>query len=373
MSDEALRVVFTIPNFITAGSGQVLVNIISRLDRTRFSPTVCISRKGGRLDQVVEDLGVPLLEAPFTVAPKPYATLLARARQAARIFRPYKFAFWHSFHYSDDYSEPLIARLSGARAWVYTKKNMGWGSRAWVLRSLLASRIVVDNSEMPDLFFSGYRLRKKVRLIPHGVPLDRFAPRSEKTGVYHARYGIPPDAPLIACVAHLVPVKGVPTLIQAVAQVEKAHLLLAGRPADAAYATHLQQQVSEHGLQERVHFLDHVSDIPGLLAEVDVAVLPTRLPGEGCPVALLEAMACAKACIATDIPGSRDLIIHQESGLLVPPEDPGALAGALRRLAGDPDLRRRYGESARKRVERHFTIEREVAAHEALYSELLKI
>ena len=99
--------------------------------------------------------------------------------------------------------------------------------------------------------------------------------------------------------------------------------------------------------------------------------MPSLKKGEGCPVALLEAMACGKACIATDVPGSRDIIENEVSGLLVPPEDAEALGDAIRRLAESPDLRQQLGHQARRRVEQHFTIEHEVAAHEQLYSRLL--
>ena len=83
-------------------------------------------------------------------------------------------------------------------------------------------------------------------------------------------------------------------------------------------------------------------------------------------------MACGKACIATDVPGSRDIIEDGISGLLVPPEDPHALANAIQRLIDDPELRQQLGLAARQRVETHYTIEKEVAAHEQLYREILK-
>src|SRR2546421_3921582 len=106
----SLPILFTIPNFITAGSGRAMLNIIERLDRKRFAPGVCVSKKGGDLDTLVDRLGIPFLEADFTVPPRPYLTLVARAWKAGRKFRCFRFALWHSFHYSDDYTESIIAR-----------------------------------------------------------------------------------------------------------------------------------------------------------------------------------------------------------------------------------------------------------------------
>ena len=368
-----LPILFTIPNFITVGSGMVLFNIVSRLDRKLFAPSVCVLRTGGALEKEFERLNIPLFEAPFVVPSRPYWNLLVRAWRAAQAFRPHGFILWQSWHYADDYTEPVIARLAGARAWVFTKKAMGWGSRAWLLRSLLATRIAVDNSEMPGKFFSKWGLAKKVKLIHHGIPTEQFSPGVPPRLRLRQRLGIPEDAVVVACVAQLVPVKGHPTLLEALASAPNAPLLIAGAPLDREYTALLHQQVAQSGLGDRVHFLGGVKEVPALLAESDIYVLPTwaKWRMEGCPVALLEAMSCGKACIATDIPGSRDLVENGKSGLLVAPEDPAALAAALKRLIGLAELRKQLGQAARRRVLENFTIEKEVAAHEALYDEIL--
>lgn len=373
-----IPILFTIPNFITAGSGQAMLNVIQRLDRQRFAPTVCVLRKGGRLDAEVERLGIPMLEAPFCIPTQPYNTLPLRAWQAAKVFRPYRFALWHSYHYSSDYTEPLIARLAGARGWVYTKKSMSWSERAWQLRSLLASRIAAQNTDMLEQFFSSANLRHKTRLLPRGVDTQRFHTNTTPRLGLRQKLGISDQTRVIACVAHLVPVKGHPTLLQAFAQLSSeapAHLWLAGKAMDSDYVHRLQSQVDELGLAERVHFLGAIHDIPALLAETDIFCLPTwaRWRMEGCPVAMLEAMACAKACVGSDIPGIHDQIQHDHNGLLAPPEDAGALAAALQRLLDDDDMRRRLGQTARQTVEREYTIEIEAQRHSELYAELLHI
>ena len=350
-----------------------MLNIIQRLDQDRFAPAVCVSKMGGRLDDVVLAMGIPLIEAPFTVPAKPYHRLYARARTAAHVFKSHGFDLWHSFHYGDDYSEPIIARLSGAKAWVYTKKNMNWHQNAWLLRSLLAAGIAAQNTDMLKDFFKSWPFRSKVKLIPRGVEALHFKPCKVDRFAYRAALGVTQDVVLVGLVAHLVPVKGHALLVAAAAYRPGVHLVFAGRAYDQAYVEQLEAQVKQLGLQGRVHFVGNVADMPHFLAQMDIIALPTLSRGEGCPVALLEAMACAKACIATDVPGSRDLIQDSVTGLLVPPEDPDALAGAIQRLAGDPDLRTRLGTAARQRVKAHYTIEQEVAAHEQLYREILKI
>jgi glycosyltransferase involved in cell wall biosynthesis len=350
-----------------------MLNIAERLDRRRFAPTVCVLRRGGVLEAELGAKGIPLIEAAFTVPARPYHSLPSRLRRAASGFRDPGYALWHSFHYSDDYTEPLIARLAAAKAWVYTKKAMGWGSRAWLSRSYLASRIVADNSDMPGLMFDRLGLRHKVRLIHHGIPTEVYSPAQPRRLAIRSTVGIGADEVVVGCVAHLVPVKGHPTLIEAVASVPSVRLLIAGNPLDAEYHASLITRCSALGVGDRVHFLGGVKDVSAFLAELDVFVLPTwaKWRMEGCPVALLEAMACGLPCVATDIPGSRDVVEHGRSGWIVPPEDPDAMATALQELATSPERRRSLGGGARERVVGHFSIEQEVAAHEALYAELL--
>ena len=368
-----ISILFTIPNFVTAGSGQVMLNIIERLDRSRFSPSVCVSRCGGPLCQRISDLGIPLIERSFTVSPRPYYSLLARAHNAAKQFRRGGYNIWHSFHYADDYTEPLIARMSGARAWVYTKKNMGWGSRAWQVRSYLATRIVADNAQMIQTMFNRRYLRNRVRLIRHGVILSQFKPFDEARLQIRQRLGLKCDSLIVACVAHLVRIKGHDILIEAVGRIDDVHLVIAGGIRDSLYYEELCKSIERLKIGGRVHFLGAVEDISALLGECDIVVLPTRSRGEGCPVALLEAMACGKACIATNVPGSRDVVEHDLNGVLVPPEDPGSLSAAIRYLAISPEVRVRLGHAARIRVEENFDLDREVAAYEALYREIIQL
>jgi len=366
-----IRILYTIPNFITAGSGSAMLNIIKHLDRDRFSPAVAVLKKGGNLDAKVELLGIPLIEAPFTIHPRPYVSLLARARSAGAVFRPYRFDLWHSFHYTDDYTEPLIARMSGARHWIYTKKNMNWHHRSWTLRTALASRVAAQNMDMMRDFFTTGGFARKTRLIPRGVDTVQFSPMARPDLKLREQLHIPPQTIVITCVAQLVAVKDHPNLLRALGLVPAVHLLLAGSTTDNEYIHKLKALTAALAITDRVHFLGSVTNIPALLTESDIFILPTVGKGEGCPVALLEAMACAKPCIATDIPGSRDLIVSGESGILVPPSNPEALAMAIQTLIDSPDLRWRYAQNARQRVEQHFTIEQEVKAHEALYAELL--
>ena len=366
-------ILFTIPNFDTAGSGAALWNVVSRLDRRRFAPAICVLRPGGDLASEIERSDVPLLCARFIVPVRPLATFAFRVRRAAGAFRGRRFALWHSFHYLDDYTEPLVARFAGTRSWIFTKKNMNWHHRSWYMRSFLATRIAAQNTDMMRRFFAAAALRRRARLVPRGVDTVRFSPdQPPRLGLRAARQ-VSSSTTVVGCVAHLLPVKNQEILIRAVARVPGTVLWLAGRESDKDYSSTLRRLVAELSLSERVTFFGDVRDVPSFLSELDVFVLPTREEGrmEGCPVALLEAMASGRACVATDIPGSRDIVEPGRSGSLVPAGDAEALAEAIRRLANDPPGRRALGEAARGRILDKYSIEREVEAHESLYDEVL--
>jgi glycosyltransferase involved in cell wall biosynthesis len=366
-------ILFTIPNFTTAGSGQALLQVVRRLDRARFAPAIAVLKRGGHLEEEIARLGVPYVEAEFTVAPRPLWSLVRRARRAAAPFRGRGFVLWHSFHYLDDYTEPLVARFAGARAWVYTKKNMSWNRRSWLLRSILARRIAAQNTDMLRDFFGSPWLRRRARLVPRGVDIARFHPETAPRLNLRGERAVPTQTIVIGCVAQILPVKNQAAIIRALAELEGSVLWLAGRELDPGYAAELRRLIAERGLQDRVVLLGEVRDVPALLAELDLFVLPTRRDGrmEGCPVALLEAMASGRACVASNIPGSRDIVVHGESGLLFEPDDEKSLARSLAELAANPAQRRAMGAAARKRVETRFPIEAEVRAHESLYAEVL--
>ena len=374
MSKQQTRILFTIPNFITAGSGQALLHIVKRLDPKHFSPTICVSKRGGKLEKEIEALGIRLIEYPFTVPARPLHTLPFDLWKTARPFRKYRFNIWHSYHYLDDYTEPMIARLSGAKGWIYTKKNMSWGSRAWQVRTWLATRIAAQNTTMVEEFFTNNRIKSKVRFLPRGVDYNKFHPDTRAELNIRHQLNLPDHAFIIGVVAHLVPVKGHNILIKALKMLsDNIHIVFAGKLLDEIYVNTLKNLCIELSVMDRVHFLGNIENIPALHTELDLFVLPTlgRLRMEGCPVALLEALACGTCSIATDIAGSRDIIINGKVGLLVPPEDPESLALAIKRLHDDIELRQQMEFNARQHILSNYSIDREVAQHEALYRELL--
>jgi glycosyltransferase involved in cell wall biosynthesis len=172
-------------------------------------------------------------------------------------------------------------------------------------------------------------------------------------------FDIAPDAPLALCLARLDPQKDHAGLLHAwavvVAARPDAHLLLAGgtQLGGDAYVEGLHRQAAALGLDSSVHFAGVRRDVPELLAAADLLVMASRWEGLG--LVFLEAMGASLPVAATRVGGVPEVVLHDGTGLLVPPGDAPALAAALLRLIDDPELAHRLGQAGRLRLETDFT------------------
>ena len=201
----------------------------------------------------------------------------------------------------------------------------------------------------------------RVGEMPNGVDPTLFNPQID-AGFLRDRYGLNSTDLVTLFVGGLDKAhyfKGVPVLLQAMTRIPdpQAKLLIVG---DGDLRPTFQTQVIELGLSGRVIFCGRVpqDELPAHYALSDLLVLPSVTMGEAFGIVLLEAMACAKPAIATNLPGVRTVVIDGENGLIVPPNDVEKLADALRSLLSDPERRRRMGENGRAKVEARYSWER---------------
>ena len=205
---------------------------------------------------------------------------------------------------------------------------------------------------------------RKLQVVHNGIPLAAFdRPASPELRACLAGES---GRPIVLTVARLDAQKGVGYLLEAVALAPEAQFVLAGEGPERAA---LEAQAAALGIAERVTFLGFRTDIADLIAVCDLFVLPSLF--EGLPLSVLEAMAAGRPVIATAIGGTDEAITSGETGLLVPPADPAALAGAIRALLADPPLAGRLAQAGRARAEAQFSAERMVREVTQVYRELL--
>jgi glycosyltransferase involved in cell wall biosynthesis len=204
----------------------------------------------------------------------------------------------------------------------------------------------------------------KVEVGYNAVEIDRFGAPAPPG--LREQIGGDAERPLVLMPARLDEQKGHPFLLRAAAELPGVDFVLAGEGSERAK---LEALAAELGIAERVHFLGYRDDIPQLLAACDVFALPSLY--EGSSLAVMEAMAAGRPVVSSAIGGTDELIDDGVDGLLVAPGDAAGLAGALRRLLGDVELRETFARRARQRVERDFTPTAMTQRVEAIYGELL--
>ncbi|MBS4048028.1 MAG: glycosyltransferase [Alphaproteobacteria bacterium] len=212
----------------------------------------------------------------------------------------------------------------------------------------------------------------KLHLLYNGADLPVFGAQMPRNAARDS-LGLSDSALVFVIVANLLPYKGHKDLLQAFAHIKDQLpqnwvLLCAGR--DDGIGSALQDQVEQLGLTQRVHWLGSVKDVPSLLAAADVALLTSH--EEGFSNAIIEYMATGLPSVVTDVGGNPEAVLHEETGLVVPARDPAALAEAILRLAGDPELRRRFGAAAHRRVHQNFSLDACVDNYVMVYSKILR-
>lgn len=267
---------------------------------------------------------------------------------------------------------PSVDAIAGL-GFVFTERS--WRSTllrpalVLALRVLLArpgSVTLLQNPDDRDLLLrSGALKPERARLVlGAGVDTEHFQPLPE-----------PASGPVTVAVAtRMVRYKGVADLVEASRILHRrgvAHrLVLAGIPDATNPAAIPEETLRKWASEPQVEWLGKVEDVREVWAQAHVAALCSH-GGEGVPKALLEAAACGRPLLATDVPGSREVARGDETGLRVPPRDPQAIADALERLILDAGLRARLGSAARKLVETELSSGVVIASVLALYREIL--
>jgi len=350
--EKRKRLLFTIPNFNTAGSQYVLLNIIKNLDKNSFDIFIGVEKDIQLIPDVVPKDRKLLL--PFS------GNLVKDSVSFAIYLHRMKIDIVHSWDYRSLFTEALSCRLS-ATVFLYTKKNASWSKR-WFLKSLLATHIVYNHPKMKSLFFSHPLLRKKVSLIPHGVDLNKFRPietLKPDTGVFK-----------LCCVGNIGDNKNQLFILK---QLKKTpgniHLFLYGK-SSPSYLTKVESFIKQEGLQDRVHLEDFVTNdqLPQILNSIDVLVLASKK--EGLPVSILEALACGVPVLCSDSGGGTRFIFNKDKGGVVfDLKKPQEFIDALLKFTHDKDY---FSTKKREALEvaKNFDANLEAKAYKALYQQL---
>lgn len=263
---------------------------------------------------------------------------------------------------------PHVVNALAGMGWLFTNSAGGVASWlktgvCWVLGRLLQSGMaIVQNYDDLDLLVQLGVQESRIRIVGgSGVDLGRFTPYPEPAGV-----------PILVLPARLLWDKGVGEYVAAARLLKQegiaARFMLAGAPDKSNPSSLSPEQIAAWVKEGIVEYPGWVADMPRLFANCHIVCLPSYR--EGMPKSLIEAAAAGRPIVTTDTPGCREIVRHGENGLLVPPRDATALAGALRQLILDRSLRESMGKRGREIAKSEFSIEKVAQLTLAIYREL---
>ena len=351
------------------GAENVVLRLAVELRERGDEPIVATMRPGWMTERA-EAAGIPVW-----ITPQRPGFDLSWILRFARALRRERIDVLHSHEFAMNTfgaTAALLARIPTVSTihgphWVADRPR-----RAFAYRMLrrFGVPIVAVSEHLAGFLVGGLRLpRARVEIVHNGIPPPRPAPHADaaaRRAAARAALGIPPGLPLVVAVGNLYAVKDHATLLRALARLPDARVAIAGRGEQEAS---LRRLAAELGLCERVHLLGLRDDVETVLAAADLFVQPSR--SEGLPLAVLEAMASGLPVVATRVGGIPEAVADGETGLLVPPGDPAALATALARVLDAEDRGAAMGRAGRERAA-EFSVARMADRYQQIYARLLR-
>ena len=361
-----VRVCFLIDELARAGTETQLLALLCRLDRRRVQPYLCLLRGQSELSRSLEPDCCPVMR--LGVGSLRSLRALSAAWRFGRFLRRERIDVLQVYFSDSSYLGVPVARLAGVPAVVRTRNNLGhWLTPLHLVLGRLLNPltdITIANCEAARtaLLASEKPRPDRVIVLENGVDLERFT-------------DVPPlrQRPMrrVGIVANLRSVKGLDIFTAAAGRVLREfpdasfHLAGEGEERDR-----LVSQAADLGLGDRFVLHGRITDVPGFLAGIDIAVLSSR--AEGMSNAVLEYMAAGRAIVASNVGATGRLIDDGVQGLLVPPGDADTLARAIAELMRDGESARRLGAAARERAESEFSRQAMVRRFEEFYLGLAK-
>jgi len=362
-----LRVLYVVGNFVAGGAERHLLELWRRIDREAFAIEIACFRREGQFLADVEALGWPVRE--LGVGRRIYGPsgLRALGRLVHHVLR-FRPDVIHGYLFGPNLLAAIAGRLCGVPVVAVAKRNVDAYEtarqvRVQALAHRLATHVTAVSEAVADTAVALGVPRARVTVIPNGVDTARF---EGVTSVDREALGVNGGRPVVGSIGCLAPRKDYGNLLEALAQLARRglepYVVLVG---DGPERARLESQAATLGLGGRVRFLGERSDVERLLPAMDVFVLPSR--EEGIPNALLEAMAAGRPAVATAVGGTPEVMRGGETGWLVPPGSPEALAAALAEALEQPQEAARRARAARETVMRDMSIGTMVRAHETFY------
>ncbi|OGP61745.1 MAG: hypothetical protein A2V67_10320 [Deltaproteobacteria bacterium RBG_13_61_14] len=371
---KPLRVTYLITDSGVGGAEKMAAALIRGLDRTRFEPSLLAMKPLGETAAGLLEEGVPVasLGLPGRVSGAYFFRLPGAFRRLCQELKRQKTDILHCFLFQANFLGRIAARITGVPKNISSLRVMEAEHRSQFFLDRLTSSWVTRWTAVGEAVrrfaISEIGLDPaRIKVIPNGIALAELD-RADR-GIVRREFGISSEAPLLGTIGRLHPQKGVDLLLRALRELKGQFpalktLIVGEGPALPA----LRALASDLGLVQDVIFTGLRRDVPNILAAADLLVLASRW--EGMPNVVLEAFAAGRAVVATRVGAVEEMVQDGETGILVPAEDPPALARAIGSLLADPPGRARLAAAGRARVEKEFSLEKMVRLTQELYEDV---
>lgn len=373
-----MKVAHVITDLNVGGAETMLYKLLSGTDKSYFDELVVSLTTYGPVAERIRKLGIEVKCLGLKRGvPDPLGVLKLR-----RILKQEKIDLIQTWMYHADLIGGLAAKMAGIPV-IWNIRNstldsqVKWTTRMTVktsarLSPLIPEKIICCSTEACRIHVKQGYMMKKMVVIPNGFDLAIFTPNRTARANLRQELGLAPDTLLIGNIARYDPQKDHKTFLQAVAEIyddiPRVHFVFAG-DGISWDNDELVGYIYSYGIKETCHLLGRRDDIPYLTSALDISCLSSSY-GEAFPNVLGEAMACGVPCVTTDV-GDSALIVG-DTGIVVPPQIPKALAEAWKQMIEMGDAgRRALGEKARKRVQNKFNLLDIVSRYEELYRQIL--
>ncbi len=365
------RILQLVEDLKVGGAERVIAEMAKGLDREKFAVCVWCLARGGEIADELEESGIQTKILDIQNYHNPI-----QAIKFVRLLRKEGPDIIHCHGYFASVIGRIAAKLSGVPALISHVHSTYWNYRK---RHILMERIlsflthkIVCCSEAVKKFVTECEGIKpsKVMVIYNGVDEEKFFLRKNSSSL-KTQLGIHPEDSVVGTISSLAPHKGQADLIRAAPAVFESfphvRILIVG---DGMLREKLENLTRDLKIQDRVIFAGTRTDAAQLLSLMDVFVLPSS-SREGLGLAIIEAMACEKPVVATAVGGIPEVVLNGETGFLVPPRNPDALARAIGELLHNPQKAKEMGRRGRMRFEEKFTRKKMISEIEALYQSLI--
>lgn len=373
MKNKKIRILYTIPNFDTAGSGIALMKLITGLDKELFDISIVVNHtRGEYFRNVVSKSKIPVYELKVSERHGDNFRGFVNALKVARFYRKHKFDIVYSYGYSSDFWEGFAARLAGCK-WIWVKKNLNWfgsSNKYWRLRTFFANRVSVENKYMLEHFFN---YAPKVIFNPISIDTNEFYPR-EKNQELLRLLNLSEDDKIILSLSNMVRRKSVETLIKAIhilklKGVRDFKCLIMGG-GDPEYIAELKSLVDLLALNDMIIFYEKSFETYKFYSIADLFVINSL--SEAGPATVLESMASGVITLGTKVGGMLDRLAEFPDQLCTP--------GDAEELSVKIDEYLHLSASEKASISKHevqvvreqFSLEDEIKRHTKLYQELMR-